>query len=214
MFDNNWEKNIYSRSKQKNDYPFDWLITSTKRFIKNYHSKKVVELGCGTGNNLILFKNLGFKKIEGVEGSKTASKIADKRFYKAKNIKIINQDFSKFHFKKNNYNLIIDRGSLTHNEKNDIRMVIDHAYYSLKPGGYIFSSLFSKNHSSFAKKKFFFKKETKTSSGLITSFLNLKEINSIFKKFKIVSLVHETKLDIKSKKRVCWWYLIAKKGKK
>ena len=45
------------------------------------------------------------------------------------------------------------------------------------------------------KKKTFFKKETGSTSGLITSFLDLKDIRIIFKKFKLVSLIHETKMN-------------------
>ena len=210
MFDKNWEKNIYSKSKQKNVYPFDWVVSSTNKYIKNYKSKKVIEFGSGTGNNLIVFKNLGFKKIEGIDGSKTASKIALKKFRYMKNISIKNEDFTKINLKKDYYDLIVDRGSLTHNSINNIDRVINTAYSSLKQGGYIFSSMFSKHHSSFSKNKFFFKKET-SSSGLITSFLNHKELKRIFRKFIIVSLIHETKIDMKSKKKNCWWYLIAKK---
>lgn len=100
MFNNNWEKNIYRKKKQINDYPFDWVVSSTKRYLKNFKKKAVIELGCGTGNNLNLFENLKFKKIVGIEGSKTASKISKKRFKKNKNIKIINEDFINFNYKK------------------------------------------------------------------------------------------------------------------
>lgn len=212
MFDKNWETLIYKKNKQINNYPFDWIVSSTKKYIKNCKKKKVIELGCGTGNNLMFFKKNGFKIIEGIEGSKTASSIAKNRFKKQKNVIIFNKDFSKFIFKKENYDLFIDRGSLTHNKKQNIKEIIDKIYFSLKPKGFFFSSLFSKKHYAYSKKKTFFKKEIRGKSGLITSFLDLKDIRIIFKRFKLVSLIHETKNELMTKKKNCWWYIVAYKS--
>ena len=79
-FDLNWEQEVYSKKKQRNDYPFEWVIASTKKYVKNYKSKKVIEMGSGTGNNLRLFNNLGFSEIVGVEGSKSAVNISQRIF--------------------------------------------------------------------------------------------------------------------------------------
>lgn len=214
MFDQNWEKNIYLKSKQNNNYPFDWIVSSTKKYLTNFKKKKIIELGSGTGNNIIFFKNLGFKSIEGIEGSKTACKIAKNKFGKQKKIKIFNNDFINFDFKKNYYDLVVDRGSITHNEKKNIIIIFNNIYKSLKPNGLIFSSIFSDKHYAYknkADKKFYFKNETKSSKGLITTFLNIRDIKVIFKKFKLISLVHETKYNHINKKKDCWWYIIAKK---
>ena len=86
-FDLNWEKEVYSKKKQINEYPFEWVVASTKNYIKNYKDKKVIEMGSGTGNNILFFDKLGFKEIVGVEGSKSAVKIANKRFIKEKMFK-------------------------------------------------------------------------------------------------------------------------------
>ena len=34
MFDLGWEKLIYQKNKQINKYPFDWVVSSTNKFIK------------------------------------------------------------------------------------------------------------------------------------------------------------------------------------
>ena len=188
MFDKNWETLIY----KKNNYPFDWIVSSTKKYIKNCKKKKVIELGCGTGNNLMFFKKNGFKIIEGIEGSKTASSIAKNRFKKQKNVIIFNKDFSRFIFRKENYDLFIDRISLTHNKKQNIKEIIDKIYFSLKQKVF-FLAFLVKNIMHIQKKNTFFKKEIRSKSRLITSFLDLKDIRIIFKKFKLVSLIHETK---------------------
>tara|TARA_B110000444_G_scaffold257296_1_gene295414 strand:+ start:153 stop:794 length:642 start_codon:yes stop_codon:yes gene_type:complete len=211
-FDLNWEKEVYSKKKQINEYPFEWVVASTKNHIKNYKDKKVIEMGSGTGNNIHFFDKLGFKEIVGVEGSKSAVKIANKRFIKRKNVQIILDDFLNSNYPKNYYDLCVDRGSITHNNKKDILKIINNVNYFLKPGGYFFTSLFSIDHYAYSRKKFFFKKEIDSKKGVITSFFSEKEIKKYFKKFKFVSIVCEKKYEIKKKnKKDCWWYLILKK---
>ena len=120
-FDSSWEKEVYSKNKQINEYPFEWIVSSSKKYIRKFKNKKIVELGSGTGNNLLFFNQLGFKEIVGVEGSKSAVKITKAKFKKNKNIKIILEDFTNVTFSNNYFDLCVDRGSITHNNKQDIK---------------------------------------------------------------------------------------------
>ena len=211
-FDLNWEKEVYSKKKQINEYPFDWVVASTKKHIKNFKSKKVIEMGSGTGNNIYFFDKLGFKEIIGIEGSKSAVKIAKNRFKKSKKVKIILDDFLNTNFPKNYFDLCVDRGSITHNNKKDIKKIIDNINYFLKPGGFFFSSLFSMDHYAYSNKKFFFKKEINSNRGVIASFFSEREIKEYFKKFRFISIICEKTYEIKKKnKKNCWWYLILQK---
>ena len=74
------------------------------------------------------------------------------------------------------------------------------------------SCLFSKNHYAYKKSKYlFFKKETGTKKGLITSFFNKNEIKRLFINFKIETMIHEINFDVISNKKYCMWFVIAKK---
>ena len=39
-FDKNWEKLVYKKSLQINQYPFDWIVSSTFHQIKDLIQKK------------------------------------------------------------------------------------------------------------------------------------------------------------------------------
>ena len=53
MKKNIWEKNIYSKKKQLNIFPFQELYLSLKKDFKKRSKTKFLEIGCGAGNNLI-----------------------------------------------------------------------------------------------------------------------------------------------------------------
>ena len=213
-FDKNWEKLVYKQSLQINRYPFDWIVSSTFNQIKRFNKKKVLELGCGTGNNLRFFRDLNFKEIIGVDGSKTAIKLAKKNI-KNKKIKLIQNDFSKINFKSNYFDLIVDRGSITHNPKKEINQIFDKLYKFLKKDGLFLSTIFSSRHyGNFIKiKNKSFKDEINSKEGLTTSFFNQREIKNLFSKFKIISLQLEEKKSFipNNKKNSAWWLIISKK---
>ena len=155
-FDKNWETKIYKQGKQINQYPYDLVVSFVNRYFKKNilkkQKKKVLDLGCGTGNNLKFLCEFGFNKIYGIEGSKVAVKIAKKFLKKNKNCKIILGDFKKLKILNNSIDLCIDRGSITHNDINSIR---NHYLGKrvLRPGGLFLSVIFSQAHSSYKKSK-------------------------------------------------------------
>ena len=213
MFDKNWEINIYKKNRQINNYPTEWVVSNTFKYIKK--KENCLDVGSGTGNNLHFFLEYGFKNIDSIEGSKTACKIQLKKFKKNKKIKIFNIDFNKFKFKKNYYDLILDRGSITHNKLIDIKKTLVKISKSLNENGYFFSVMFSKQ-SSYATKtnSFAFKKLLKEKKGLRANFFNEPEIKNLLKNFKIINLTlqkNETKLPSKSNMSV--WNIVCQKKK-
>ena len=212
-FDKNWEVSVYKKKLQNNKYPFDSIVSSTFQFMgKNLKNKNILELGCGTGNNLIFFQNLKCKNIEGVDGSKTAISIAKKNL-SSKNTKLVIADFTKVKLKQNYFDLVIDRGSITHNSKKNIIIILNKVQKSLRKNSFFFSSVFSSHHYGNKKKKKSFHQEINSKQGLISSFFTKKEIMQYYKKFEIVSLQLEEKIDfMKKKKKISWWNLILKKN--
>ena len=210
----NWETEIYKKKKQINSYPFDCIVASTNKYFKSGVNKIVLDLGCGTGNNTKFFIEYKFKKIHGVDVSKSAIKIAQKFIKKKSKVKFINKNFKDLKLRENFFDLICDRGSMTHTSKKFMNNFYKkQAYSSLKKGGYIFSWIFSSSHYASKKSSYnAFKKETKSKGGLLTSFYTKNEINIIFKKFKIINLIEEKKINYLNKKKInSVWFIVAKK---
>ena len=210
-FDINWEEKVYKKNKQINKFPFDWVVSSVSKYISKNKKNMAVELGCGTGNNLEFLSSHGYSKIIGVDGSKSAINYAKKKYKKNKKINLIQADFSQTSFE--NVDLFLDRGSITHNKKIIIKKIFKNLLSQLNSGGFFLSSLFSKKHHGYKDRKGnnFFVKEMKIQNGIVASFFDEKEIKNLFKEFKVISLIEETKLDKITNKKTCMWNIICKK---
>jgi len=209
-FDETWEKEIYSKNKQKNNYPFDWVVSNVHKFIKK--KNLVIEYGCGSGNNLGFLYNFGFKTVIGIDGSNTAIKFCKNKYLKIKNIECNVADFTNFTNKKK-ADLILDRASITHNTKPNIKKIISNIYQNLNNGGVFMSYMFStKHHAKMDKKKnLYFKKTMNLKNGLQSSFFSENEIKKIFKKFKLISLNEIIDHDKLKNLNIGIWSIICKK---
>jgi SAM-dependent methyltransferase len=215
MFDNGWEKLIYKKNKQINKYPYDWVVSSTNKFIEKKSNLIALDLGSGTGNNINFLCNYGFKKIYAVEASKTAFEIIKKKFKNKKKVESIHKNFNLFNYKKEKYDLILDRGSLTHNTILDINSTLKKINFSLKKDGYFFSVMFSKrgNFKNLKKNTYSFRNITKNKTGLLANFFSKKEIIKLFKDFEIVDLSEVITINYSLKKNeFATWNIICKKN--
>ncbi|MCA9459999.1 MAG: class I SAM-dependent methyltransferase [Nanoarchaeota archaeon] len=152
-FSESWET-IYEQGMQLSVFPFSDLVSLVFRNkIKKDSKIKVLELGCGAGANISLFKELGYEYY-GIEGSPTIVEEIHKKYPELSN-NIIVGDFTKdliFNFK---FDYIIDRSSLTHNDTNSIIKTLMNCYNTLETNGlYIGVDWFSTNYPDFRSGNF------------------------------------------------------------
>ncbi len=202
-FDETWEKNIYSKGKQANLYPYDILVSIIARnffsMSKEERSKiRVLDLGCGAGNNSKFLSENGFD-VYGLDGSKTAIKICKEKFKKW-NLKgdFIQGDFSKLPYKNNFFNIVIDRESLYANKFNDIKNAIEEIHKKLKNKGIFISFIYSTYH---PDREFGEKIEPNTYNNFRQGsfyqagkvhFVDVKEIFDLYSKFKIENIIRHS----------------------
>lgn len=209
-FDKSWEKNIYSKGKQLNLYPYDILVSiiARKFFDIPYEKRKkikVLDLGCGGGNNSKFLAENDFN-IFGIDGSETAVKISKERFKKWKlKGNFIQGDFLNLPYKDNFFDLIIDRESIYANTFNNIKDIINGVYRKLKINGFFISFIYNIYHPDkrFGKKielntyKNFFKGSFKEAG--ITHFFNMEEILKLYSKFKIENIARHSLSEVRNK---------------
>ena len=134
----------------KNEYPSELIVGFIRRnFTSKIHRQerggvKILELGCGWGNNMRFVKNEGFD-VYGIDFSSTAIKRLKKLFPG----KVYCCDFIKIPFPDNNFDLIYDRSSIQHNNKNDIFKIHTEVYRTLKKGGKFFSIMLKEGNNGF-----------------------------------------------------------------
>lgn len=193
-FDKKWENNVYSKGKQINSYPFDILVSIVARkffhfFPKDRKNIRVLDLGCGAGNNAKFFAENGFS-VFGIDGSKSALSFCRKIFKKNKlKGNFARGDFLNLPYKDNFFDLIVDRESLYANRPADIKKIIDEIFKRLKPGGYFVSFMFNNMHS--AKANFI-------GTGRV-HLVNLNEILDWFSEFKIENVARHSLLEVHDK---------------
>lgn len=140
MYKNVWEENIYSKGKQINLYPYDILVSiiANKFFSIPYAQRKkikVLDLGCGAGNNVKFLAENGFD-VFGYDGSVSAINICKDRFSKWGLHGHFQQgDFLKLPYRNNYFDIIVDRESIYANRLGDIKLIIAEVFRTLKRGG-------------------------------------------------------------------------------
>lgn len=211
-FDTSWEKQKYSKIKQLdsfpyekgNRYPYDLLVTIVARSFFKVPKKergkiRMLDLGCGTGNNAQFLAENGFD-VYGIDCSGSAVEICKEKFSKMRlKGNFIAGDFLELPYKDDFFDLAIDRESLYANKLSDIKKSIKQVYKKLKKGGLFVSFMYSSNH---PDKKFGKEVEPNTFSNFskestfhergVAHFAPLNEILRIYSDFNIESVMRHS----------------------
>ena len=151
-FNQIWENDIYGQGKHLNRYPFDNVVSFLFRYYPRNKPKnevKILEVGCGAGNNLWFAAREGFKVV-GIDGSRSAIDFCKKRFQdEGLEGTFVVGDFTQLPFEDNYFDILIDRGSIVCVDLEAGKRAVQEAYRTLQKGGYFFFNPYSQMHSSF-----------------------------------------------------------------
>jgi SAM-dependent methyltransferase len=151
-FDTVWEDDIYSKGKALNKYPYGELVSVFFQSLKYLSEpgagdkRKVLEIGCGGGNNLWFMAELGFE-VSGIDGSHTAVEAAENLF----GMRGVKGDFRQAYFENLPYDdavfdIVIDRGGTVCCDFAGIKRAWEEGCRVLKSGGVFIAFMLNENH--------------------------------------------------------------------
>jgi SAM-dependent methyltransferase len=148
-FSQEWDQR-YLDNTHMSIWPWSDLVSLVYRYGRQEIARKgrVLELGCGAGANIPLFRTLGmdYHALEGSPSIVQKLKIDFPEF--SDNIQTA--DFTTTQPFEPGFGFIIDRASLTHNSTEAIERALTLAYDALAPGGlFLGVDWFSTKHSDF-----------------------------------------------------------------
>ena len=139
--DNPWETEIYGKGRQVNRWPYTSVISGVMRLLGSDERSeaRVLELGCGTGNNLRFLAEEGFQAF-GIDASKTAIELAGQQLAGwGLDAGLHFGTFTELPFDDEYFDLVIDRAAIVHNEYADVVRALHESHRVLKPGAHILS---------------------------------------------------------------------------
>ncbi len=146
-FDANWDE-AYARGEQMNRYPADAVVSLSFKLLRGRDRAKtrVLELGCGAGNNAWFYAREGFD-VTAVDGSEHCLDFARKRFAE-EGLKgeFLKMDFLKLDTLPGPYDFILDRSALYANHWEDLTRIMPQVGRLLSPDGYFLSFIFTTEH--------------------------------------------------------------------
>lgn len=148
-FNQIWDTIFNERNPSK--YPFDNVVSFLFRNYPKDKPKseiKILEVGCGGGNNLWFAAKEGFR-VYGIDGSAKAIEIVNQRFLK-EDLKgeFIHGDFSDLPYNTSFFDIVIDRCSIVCVDKLISKKVFSDICRVLKPNGLFFFNPYSDQHTS------------------------------------------------------------------
>ena len=146
-FSAEWER-LYSDRCQMSIWPWSDLVSYIYRYtdVAKRPKVKVLELGCGAGANIRLFKELD-ADYYAIDGSVTIIEELKKKFPQYAE-HIVEGDFTKNIPFAETFDVIVDRASVTHNTTKDIINTISliKQHLTNSTGQFIGIDWFSMNH--------------------------------------------------------------------
>jgi len=174
------------------------------RVFKDHHVKKILDLGCGAGRNLMFLAKKNFD-MTGLDLAPEGLTLIEKSLKKDK-IKVdlkVGSFFNKLPYPNNSFDAIVSVQVLQHGTEKQIRNAIQEMKRVLKPKGLIFITLCGRL--SHGKVRLFLVKTAKKiasqtyaptqgqEKGLTHYIYNKKEIARHFRGFKIIKLWKDEK---------------------
>jgi SAM-dependent methyltransferase len=150
-FDPIWEREIYGEGRHLNRYPFDLVVSFVFRNFprgRPRDSIRIVEVGCGVGNNLWFAAREGFS-VSGLDASKSAIEHARSRFAGeglAGDFRV--GDFTELPWADGSFDLAVDRCSITCCGLSMARKAVQEMRRVLKPGGRALLNTYGDRHTS------------------------------------------------------------------
>lgn len=203
MEENIWES-IYRGGENIALAPYTEVFSFLARhYGDDARGKKLLEVGCGVGNNLVFARwQFGFD-VYGIDRSPTAIALAKKRFEKHDlRFEALEQgDVISLNFDDDYFDVVIDRAAIQHNIFENARRIVSEIHRVLKPSGLFYSSLTSDSHYLFGKGKhcggggdYLFSEENEG----IRHFYSRSEVLEIFSGFEILRWYHVTRRELPS----------------
>jgi len=212
----NWNKIWKKKKYLTNLYPTNNIIAFYEYHLSSLKKKsKILDCGCGSGRN---FKYLVEKKFDviGTDTSEDIIKKNKKNFNLYKN-KFYLGDIRSLNFPERSFDAIISEASLYYQSIKDLKETIDKFYYLLKPNCFLrvytksindnFFKTFKKNKSIEYK----IIRKNHWENGLTLSFLTIKDIKVIFKKFTNLKIGIEEFNYVDLNKKHSFFIITAKK---
>jgi ubiquinone/menaquinone biosynthesis C-methylase UbiE len=193
-----WERDVYAQGKQMNRWPYSEVVSAVLSGTAgdDRSAMRILEIGCGTGNNLWFALDAGFQ-TSGMDMSATAIDYARKRLdgmgYHDVDLHV--GDIVTLPWEDEQFDIVLDRGTLTQSTYDNIRRALSEVRRVLKPNGKFFS--FSLVGKSSSERKYgtevspntydHFTGGQLTTVGL-TSFFAEEDIRSLFSEFREIKV--------------------------
>lgn len=146
---NFWNDQIYSKRKQWNLWPYVEVISTINnlRHEDSGRKMKLLEIGCGVGNNLIPLAEMGFE-CYGIDVSKIAVEETQERAQKrGLKIEVFVSDVCEIKFPNEYFDFIVDRSVLTCTDSNTISKAVSEVFRTLRENGFFVAfDWFGVNH--------------------------------------------------------------------
>ena len=202
-FDPIWDK-IYGEGWQLNRYPFSSIVSVICRNFatrdSNKPAPKILEIGCGAGNNLWFAAREGFS-VTGLDASKPALNFAKSRFeMDSLEGKFDLGDFTELPYEDNYFDFAFERAALNQAPKPAAKLAVAEVARVLKKGSLFYSEIYSDRSTSrgiLGKDGLLHDVQGPFSGVGQIGFYSKSEIMSLFSEhFNLHSLQHSETLDL------------------
>lgn len=149
-FDPIWD-DVWGKDGYVVRYPYDFVVVFVHRYAPKDRPRsevKVMEIACGTGNNLWFAAREGFS-VAGIDASVPAIEGARKRFAEdglSGDLRV--GDFTALPYDDGSFDLVIDRGGIVCVGMSAGQKAVNEIHRVLRPGGRFLFNPYSDRHSS------------------------------------------------------------------
>lgn len=116
-----------------------WWYKSLRELIGHYFRRhipknaKILDAGCGTGENIAYLESVGYSRIKGIDLSEDSILLCKKRGLK----NVVQGDLKKLPFEDNSFDAVYSMDVLGLIPEKERKQVIHELYRVLKPGGWL-----------------------------------------------------------------------------